>query len=156
MGVALTGDWNKIIKKWRDLKTIKDLHRRALKEIGSYLSSIIRQNILLRGRLLDAPFVPNAPLTIKLKGHTSPLIGHTGKLAKSANYTVINDTTIFVGVSREEKGLNIAEMLEYGWVMSTPYGGVRIVPARPYVSPILKSNFVKEEIKKIYFRILSQ
>lgn len=86
-------------------------HLRRAAGINGKLAEKEARRVIQSGRGL----AKNADLTIALKGEDAPLKGTAGAdLFNSITSKVINDTTVFAGVLRTDKGYNIAKVVHEG------------------------------------------
>lgn len=131
---AKWGKWKKTGKS--GLKGImRDSGDRALESTGKFLLDQFKRNITARGTLVRAPFIDNAPLTIKLKGHNKPLIGKTRKMFGAIRLKKMKKNKWHVGW---DAGIEAAKarFLENGGI-TTINGRPVFVPARPHVLPFV-------------------
>lgn len=153
MGVELFGDWEKA-------------RRLLAQQPGARLALAIRQATLKTAILLvreiqrgirsQAPggqqFVKLADATIKRKGSSKALID-TGFLINSITHRILRDQA-FIGllkttVSRDGESMaNIGAVMEYGATITMPNGTTIIIPARPFLHPVMAQH--KEAILNIY------
>ena len=87
------------------------------------------------------PFAPLAPGTIKRKKSSKALID-TGFLVGAITQKIMADKA-FVGLLREtvnkdgENMVNIGAVMEYGATIQSPSGATIIIPARPFLHPVM-------------------
>lgn len=104
------------LKRWQ-----KALNARGFDEAAR---AEIRRATELNGKVLEAAqrkvlqagsgfMKRNAPLTVKIKGSSKPLIDH-GDLFQGITSKVIDDFTVFAGVLRTHESYNIAKLLHEG------------------------------------------
>ncbi len=144
MGVKRFGDWNKVKAKLAN-------------NPGTRLTMAIRQatikNALLlvreikRGIVKQAPggvpFAQLAESTIERKGSSKALID-TGFLVSSITQKIMADQA-FVGLLRGavnkdgEQMVNIGAIMEYGATINHPSGVTIILPARPFLHPVMEA-----------------
>jgi len=121
----------------------------------------VRAAILLvreiqRGIRSQAPggeaFTPLAEATIRKKKSSKALIDDAF-LINSVTHRILGDKA-FVGVLRGtthgdgEELVNIGKVHEYGATVKLPSGKTIIIPARPFLHPVLKA--FRKEVRKIY------
>lgn len=111
----------------------------GLRGVGGYLVDVLRRNILARGTILDAPFAPNARLTIRLKGSDRPLL-HTGGLMNAVRFERVSVNLYTVGIT-DPMYARRGEFLEKGG-MTEIDGRSVLVPARPWLSPLRQKQSV--------------
>lgn len=144
MGVKRFGEWEKVKSKLAN-------------NPGARLTVAIRQatikNALLlvreikRGIVKQAPggkqFVELAESTIERKGSSKALID-TGFLLASITQKIMADQA-FVGLLRGtvnkdgEDMVNIGAIMEYGATIKHPSGVTIILPARPFLHPVMEA-----------------
>lgn len=144
----LQGQWDKTRGTLRRAaKNGRTRLRQALMREAAKLAGTIKENIVKGGELVNAPFKPNEPLTIKLKKKEKPLID-TGDLLNSIASHKVNSDTVLVGIpgdARPKKGdpsdyiAHYARANEYGVLRQTLSGKlVWMPPARPFIRPVLQ------------------
>jgi len=126
------------------LKTDVD---KVLRGVGGYLVDQLRRNIVSRGSLFGEPFVENAPLTIKIKGHDKPLIDK-GDMINAITYKQIGDMKFMVGIL-DQKLAQRGAFLEVGG-MTEINGRHVMVPARPWMGPMLVHQGVRQSAKSLF------
>ncbi|MFH1921685.1 MAG: hypothetical protein ABIP48_17610 [Planctomycetota bacterium] len=90
----------------------------------------------------DKPFVKLAESTIRKKGSSKALID-TGFLVASITQLILGDRA-FVGVLRGTRNktgnelVNIGAIMEFGATINHPNGAVIIIPARPFLHPVME------------------
>ncbi len=145
MGVKRTGDWNKAKAKLDG--TLGPRLAAALRQ------ATIRNTLLLvreiqRGIRSQAPggraFAKLADSTIARKGSSKALID-TGFLVNSITQKIMADKA-FVGLLRGtvnkdgESMVNIGAVMEYGATINHPNGATIIIPARPFLHPVMRKH----------------
>lgn len=158
---VLTGNWNKVTRIINKLDTVKFKKYvvKALVMVLIFYKAKIRKNIKTGGSLAGKPFLPNSEITKKIKGSSAPLIDK-GDLMGGINY-VIKEMLGFVGLKRgdihDNSGkplMDIGEVNEYGAVITTSGGKSIIIPARPFIGPVLKNRQILNEGKKLFAKTL--
>jgi len=153
MGVRRTGDWDKARAK-------------LTAGMGPRLATALRQatirNALFlvreiqRGIRSQAPggqaFVKLAESTIERKGSSKALID-TGFLINAITQKIMADKA-FVGLLRGtvnkdgEDMVNIGAVMEYGATIKHPNGATIVIPARPFLHPVMEKY--REQILQNY------
>lgn len=153
MTVERFGDWDKVRKHLDG-------------SLGTRLAIALRQatikNALFlvreiqRGIKSQAPgglqFARLAESTIEQKGSSKALID-TGFLLNAITQKIMNDQA-FVGLLRTsirnegESAANIGAIMEYGATIEHPSGTTIIIPARPFLHPVMKKY--RDEILQNY------
>lgn len=139
--ITLTGEWNKVQALLGSRSIAEGTMKRA-KTLGmrrtlAYFERQIKLNIRSGGNLAGKPFLPNSPLTIKIKGSSKPLINH-GDLIGNVSPVFVDENFGFVGLKRGSvnKGgdeiADIAEINEFGAIVKN-----HEVPKRPFIGPVL-------------------
>ncbi len=164
----LTGDWNKVHNMLNPEKLRSELHRCAAK-VGNYGASQVKKGIVSQ-----APggkkFAPLSPITIAQKGSSKALINHGDLLGSITYETFNNEDSVFIGVKRGNKEVNIAAVHEFGCTIGvTPkmraylhYHGIHLkkstthihIPARPFLSPVLQGDEFLSKVREIYIEAL--
>jgi len=157
MGVKRTGDWKKAKAKLNG--TLGPRIAIALKQ------AIIKNALLLvreiqKGIKNQAPggksFVELADSTKKRKGSSKALID-TGFLINSITQKIMADKA-FVGLLRGtvnkggESMVNIGAVMEYGATINHPNGATIIIPARPFLHPVMEKY--RKEIMENFRRAI--
>jgi phage gpG-like protein len=133
MGVRRTGDWDKARAK---LTT----------GMGPRLATALRQ------ATGGQAFVKLAESTIERKGSSKALID-TGFLVNAITQKIMADKA-FVGLLRGtvnkdgEDMVNIGAVMEYGATIKHPNGATIIIPARPFLHPVMDKY--REQILQNY------
>jgi hypothetical protein len=143
MGVKRTGDWDKA-------------RARLNAGLGPRLANALRQATIRNALFLvreiqlgirsQAPggqvFVKLAESTIARKGSSKALID-TGFLINAITQKIMADKA-FVGLLRGtinkdgEDMVNIGAVMEYGATIKHPGGAIIIIPARPFLHPVME------------------
>ena len=98
------------------------------------------------------PFVKLAESTIRRKGSSKALID-TGFLLASITQLILGDRA-FVGLLRGRRNkegdeiVNIGAIMEYGATIQHPNGAVIVIPARPFLHPVMEQY--RDQIVKNY------
>ena len=115
----------------------------------------IRQ-LELQGLEIRQPFAELAESTIERKGSSKALID-TGFLVNAITQKIMADKA-FVGLLRgtvNQKGedmVNIGAVMEYGATIKHPNGATIILPARPFLHPVMAQY--RDEILENYRKAL--
>jgi phage gpG-like protein len=153
MGVRRTGDWDKARAK---LTT----------GMGPRLATALRQTTIRNALFLvreiqrgirsqapgGQPFVKLAESTIERKGSSKALID-TGFLVNAITQKIMADKA-FVGLLRGtvnkdgEDMVNIGAVMEYGATIKHPNAATIIIPARPFLHPVMEKY--REQILQNY------
>ena len=153
MPVRRTGDWDKA-------------RARINASLGPQLAAALRQATIRNALLLvreiqrgirsqapgGQPFVKLAQSTIDRKGSSKALID-TGFLVNAITQKIMADKA-FVGLLRGtvnkdgEDMVNIGAVMEYGATIRHPNGATIIIPARPFLHPVMEKH--REEILENY------
>ena len=153
MGVELFGDWERVRHLLED-------------QPGARLALAIRQATVKAAILLvreiqrgirsrapgGQPFVQLAQSTIERKGSSKALID-SGFLINSITHHIMKDQA-FVGLLKTtvyrdgESEANIGAVMEYGATIPMPNGTTIIIPARPFLHPVMAQH--KDAILEIY------
>ncbi|MHB9129741.1 MAG: phage virion morphogenesis protein [Armatimonadota bacterium] len=145
MGVELFGDWERV----RHLLEDQPGTRLALAiRQATVKAAILLVREIQRGIRSQAPggqpFVQLAASTIARKGSSKALID-TGFLINSITHRILQDQA-FVGllktaVSRDGESMaNIGAVMEYGATIPMPNGTTIIIPARPFLHPVMTQH----------------
>lgn len=154
----LSGDWRKADKIFGAMtpSKIKALQKKALMRMLLYYKRIIVKNIIASGTLVGKPFKPLSEITILLKGSSKPLI-NTGDLIGNVTEELVSEVEGFVGLKRGDTHLpsgelmaDIAEIHEFGAIIGGKGGKTIIIPARPFIRPVIESRKHQKEALKIY------
>ncbi len=142
MGVRRTGDWGKARAKLAaapGARLILALKQATLK------NALLLVREIKRGIRSQAPggkpFAKLAVSTIRRKGSTKALID-TGFLVNAITQKIVVEGA-FVGlvrgtVNKEGQDLvNIGAVMEYGATIQHPNGATIIIPARPFLHPVM-------------------
>ena len=98
------------------------------------------------------PFAKLAESTIRRKGSSKALID-TGFLLASITQLILGDKA-FVGLLRGRRNkegdeiVNIGAIMEYGATIQHPNGAVIVIPARPFLHPVMEQY--RDQIVKNY------
>ena len=112
---SLTGDWGKIANILNPARLKSSFHQ-ASARVGNYGATEIKKGIV-SGAPGGQKLEENSPMTIMMKGSSSPLIDH-GDLVGSITYEVLdNGNGVFIGV-KYGKEANIAAVHENGYVIA--------------------------------------
>ncbi|MCB2141413.1 hypothetical protein KQH29_00560 [bacterium] len=153
MTVRRTGDWDKARAKINA-------------SLGPRLAAALRQATIRNALLLvreiqrgirsqapgGQPFVKLAQSTIDRKGSSKALID-TGFLVNAITQKIMADKA-FVGLLRGtvnkdgEDMVNIGAVMEYGATIQHPSGATIIIPARPFLHPVMEKH--RKEILENY------
>lgn len=153
MTVRRTGDWDKARAKINA-------------SLGSRLAAALQQATIRNALLLvreiqrgirnqvpgGRPFVTLAQSTIDRKGSSKALID-TGFLVSAITQKIMADKA-FVGLLRGtvnkdgEDMVNIGAVMEYGATIHHPSGATIIIPARPFLHPVMEKH--RKEILENY------
>ena len=142
MGVRRTGDWGKVRAKLAaapGARLTLALKRATLK------NAVLLVREIKRGIRSQAPggkpFAKLAESTIRRKGSTKALID-TGFLVNAITQKIVTEGA-FVGLVRGtlnkegEDMVNIGAVMEYGATIQHPNGATIIIPARPFLHPVM-------------------
>lgn len=168
MKLRLTGEW----KKFKNLLHPEEFRKRLEKEVRRAMVWNARVMLKdIRMRIQGKEFAPNAPLTVILKGSSTPLVD-AGSLWQAFTYELIDSFTAFVGLlrtARNKQGkpiINLGYILHEGAVIKVTermrryfYALARekpgVKPLRPDTKaisipprPFIKRTMEDEEIKK--------
>ena len=153
MTVRRTGDWDKARAKING-------------SLGPRLAAALKQATIRNALLLvreiqrgirsqspgGKPFVKLAQSTIDRKGSSKALID-TGFLVNAVTQKIMADKA-FVGLLRGtvnkdgEDMVNIGAVMEYGATIQHPSGATIIIPARPFLHPVMEKH--RKEILENY------
>ena len=153
MTVRRTGDWDKARAKINA-------------SLGPRLAAALRQATIRNALLLvreiqrgirsqapgGQPFAKLAQSTIDRKGSSKALID-TGFLVNAITQKIMADKA-FVGLLRGtvnkdgEDMVNIGAVMEYGATIQHPSGATIIIPARPFLHPVMEKH--RKEILENY------
>jgi len=153
MTVRRTGDWDKARAKINA-------------SLGPRLAAALKQATIRNALLLvreiqrgirsqspgGKPFVKLAQSTIDRKGSSKALID-TGFLVNAITQKIMADKA-FVGLLRGtvnkdgEDMVNIGAVMEYGATIQHPSGATIIIPARPFLHPVMEKH--RKEILENY------
>jgi phage gpG-like protein len=153
MGVELFGDWERA----RQLLGNQPGARLALAiNQATVKAAILLVREIQRGIRSQSPggqpFAELAESTIKRKGSSKALID-TGFLINSITHCIMKDQA-FVGLLKTsinrsgDSMANIGAVMEYGATILMPNGTTIIIPARPFLHPVMEQY--KETILEIY------
>ncbi len=157
MTVRRTGDWDKARAKINA-------------SLGPRLAAALKQATIRNALLLvreiqrgirsqtpgGKPFVKLAQSTIDRKGSSKALID-TGFLVNAITQKIMADKA-FVGLLRGtvnkdgEDMVNIGAVMEYGATIQHPNGATIIIPARPFLHPVMEKH--RKEILENYRRAI--
>lgn len=124
--------------------------------LGSRLAQALRQATVKNAMLLvreikkgivsqapgGQPFAKLAESTIRRKGSSKALID-TGFLLASVTQLILGDRA-FVGLLRGTRNkdgdemVNVGAVMEYGATINHPNGAVIVIPARPFLHPVME------------------
>jgi len=153
MGVELFGDWERV----RHLLEEQPGVRLALAiRQATVKAAILLVREIQRGIRSQAPggqpFVQLAQSTIDRK-HSSKALIDTGFLINSITHRILKDQA-FVGLLKTtvyrdgESVANIGAVMEYGATIPMPNGTTIIIPARPFLHPVMAQH--KDAILDLY------
>ncbi|HEY3415639.1 MAG TPA: phage virion morphogenesis protein [Armatimonadota bacterium] len=153
MGVELFGDWERV----RHLLEAQPGARLALAlRQATVKAAILLVREIQRGIRSQAPggqpFVPLAASTVARK-HSSKALIDTGFLINAITQRILQDQA-FVGLLKTtvyrdgESVANIGAVMEYGATIPLPNGVTIIIPARPFLHPVMAQH--KEAILDLY------
>ena len=134
--------------------------------LGSRLAQALRQATVKNAMLLvreikkgivsqapgDQPFAQLAESTIRRKGSSKALID-TGFLLASVTQLILGDRA-FVGLLRGTRNkdgdemVNVGAIMEYGATINHPNGAVIVIPARPFLHPVMEKY--RDQVVKNY------
>lgn len=153
MTVRRTGDWDKARAKIN--ASLGPRLAAALKQ-ATILNALLLVREIQRGIRSQAPggkpFVKLAQSTIDRKGSSKALID-TGFLVNAITQKIMADKA-FVGLLRGtvnkdgEDMVNIGAVMEYGATIQHPSGATIIIPARPFLHPVMEKH--RKEILENY------
>ena len=142
MGVRRTGDWGKARAKLAAAPGAR--LTLALKQ-ATLKNALLLVREIKRGIRSQAPggkpFAKLAESTIRRKGSTKALID-TGFLVNAITQKIVTEGA-FVGLVRGtlnkegEDLVNIGAVMEYGATIQHPNGATIIIPARPFLHPVM-------------------
>lgn len=136
------GDWEKARKTFGNSFPMR---LKAAVRQASTTAAIFLVREIVKGIRSQAPggkaFAPLAQVTIDAK-HSSKALIDTGLLINSITYRIMGDAAM-VGVlrSRGRGGddlVDIAAVMEYGATIRQPNGATIIIPARPFLHPVME------------------
>ncbi len=150
--MRMTGDWNKATKimNQTDFIRFQITVTQALKLVLIFYVKAIKKNIRTGGAYAGKPFVENSEITKKIKGSSAPLID-TMDMHNAIDY-VIDKFLGFVGLERGKVNTeggqleDIGKINEFGAILE---GGI-IIPARPFIRPVLQNTKIFSEAKRIF------
>lgn len=153
MGCERFGDWEKarkLLMQHPDMRLTLAIRQATVK------AAILLVREIQRGIRSQAPggkpFAPLAESTIKRKKSSKALID-TGFLINSITQLIMRDRA-FVGllktrISKDgESAANIGAVMEYGATINMPNGHTVIIPARPFLHPVMVA--FRDEIEQFY------
>ncbi|MCB2141517.1 hypothetical protein KQH29_01095 [bacterium] len=153
MTVRRTGDWDKARAKIN--ASLGPRLAAALKQ-ATIRNALLLVREIQRGIRSQAPggkpFAKLAQSTIDRKGSSKALID-TGFLVSAITQKIMADKA-FVGLLRGtvnkdgEDMVNIGAVMEYGATIQHPSGATIIVPARPFLHPVMEKH--RKEILENY------
>jgi len=134
--------------------------------LGSRLAQALRQATVKNAMLLvreikkgivsqapgGQPFAKLAESTVRRKGSSKALID-TGFLLASVTQLILGDRA-FVGLLRGTRNkdgdemVNIGAIMEYGATINHPNGAVIVIPARPFLHPVMEKY--RDQVIKNY------
>jgi len=145
MTVRRTGDWDKARAKIN--ASLGPRLAAALKQ-ATIRNALLLVREIQRGIRSQAPggkpFVKLAQSTIDRKGSSKALID-TGFLVNAITQKIMADKA-FVGLLRGtvnkegEDMVNIGAVMEYGATIQHPSGATIIIPARPFLHPVMEKH----------------
>ncbi len=153
MAVRRTGSWDKARAK---LDGTLGLRMAAALKQATILNALLLVREIQRGIKKqapgDQPFAKLAQSTMDRKGSSKALID-SGFLVNSITQKIMADKA-FVGLLRGtvskdgEEMVNIGAVMEYGATIQHPSGATIIIPARPFLHPVMEKY--REEILENY------
>lgn len=153
MTVRRTGDWDKARAKIN--ASLGHRLAAALKQ-ATIRNALLLVREIQRGIRSQAPggkpFAKLAQSTIDRKGSSKALID-TGFLVNAITQKIMADK-VFVGLLRGtvnkdgEDMVNIGAVMEYGATIQHPNGATIIIPARPFLHPVMEKH--RKEIIENY------
>lgn len=112
--------------------------KRALAREAARLADDIVKNIDSGGKNSGAPFEPNSPVTIAIKGSSKPLIDH-GDMRNAVKSIKIEDTAYLVGISGGQNNREGESIVDYA--KKNEHGGIdekgKVTVARPFIAPTI-------------------
>ena len=145
MGVRRTGDWGKVRAK---LATAPGARLTLALKQATLKNALLLVREIKRGIRSQAPggkpFAKLAESTIRRKGSSKALID-TGFLVNAITQKIVAEGA-FVGlvrgtVNKEGEDLvNIGAVMEYGATIQHPNGATIIIPARPFLHPVMAKH----------------
>ena len=151
MGVRRTGDWGKVRAK---LATAPGARLTLALKQATLKNALLLVREIKRGIRSQAPggkpFAKLAESTIRRKGSSKALID-TGFLVNAITQKIVAEGA-FVGlvrgtVNKEGEDLvNIGAVMEYGATIQHPGGATIIIPARPFLHPVM-AKYRKQIVK---------
>lgn len=151
--MRMTGDWNKATKiiSQTDFIRFQVVVTQALKLVLIFYVKAIKKNIRTGGVYAGKPFVENSEITIKMKGSSAPLID-TMDMHNAVDF-IIEGFLGFVGLERGKVKQEGGDLADIGWINENGAileGGI-IIPARPFIRPVLQNTKIFGEAKRIFF-----
>ncbi len=152
MGAGRIGDWNKV----RNLTTALDKKLQVAIYKATVKNAFLLKKEITQGIKKQSPggeaFTPLKDATKKRKGSSKALID-TGFLINAITVLLMKDKA-FIGLLRTainksgDSVANIGAIMEYGATINRPGGGVIIIPARPFLHPVIEK--FRDQVVKNY------
>ena len=163
MGVERFGDWDKARARLGNQLGVR--LAKAIQEATRKNALMLRREIVKGIRSQSPggkPFIELAPSTIKRKGSSKALID-TGFLINKITERLMGDKA-FIGLLRGstnqdgEDLANIGAIMEFGATIEQPNGVVVVIPARPFLHPVLvnKGDEIIQNYQKAIRLVLSE
>lgn len=111
---GMYGDW----KRWAEVLDGQGFEQRLTAEVARANTRLGLQGVrAIRTAMRTGDYEPNSALTIAIKGSSKPLVD-TGGLFRAIAFDVQrSDRAVWVGVSRNEGDVSIAEKLHEGFII---------------------------------------
>ena len=139
--------WLKVQAGFYAFKFAMRKHQKQyLRSVGDIAKEFIQENIESGGRLANAPFKANSPVTVAKKGSSKPLIDN-GDLKRLISVQIIGSNQIKVGaLKKHPAGVDLAAIHEHG--ARTGRNHSIDIPARPFVGPSAKSPKLRKLLEE--------
>ena len=158
MGVKRIGDWDKLRAKLNGTMGVRLATGLRQATIKNAIMLVKEIKLGIRNQAPGGkPFVKLAESTIKQKGSSKALID-TGFLINSITQRIMEDKA-FVGLLRTstskdgESMANIGAIMEYGCTINQPNGKAVVIPARPFLHPVMEKY--RDQVIKNYRDVIS-
>lgn len=153
---VLTGDWGEMDRAMKNIDAVqfRKWLNKGLELVLIFYKDQIQRNIDSGGTLAGKPFMKNSEVTIKMKGSSAPLVD-TRDMRNSVDY-IIKGVLGFVGLKRGDVHLSgksvvdIGEINENGAVVTLPGGGTVLIPARPFIKPVLDNRQMLMKAQRLF------